>query len=304
MSDSAPALTYTSQSDARLMLARVYAALRVSIGASRAVITIPIYVLLSAVALIPIGFTVFLVLPFHPQLSVFDGFLGDLLSYPNGAPQSGFTYFYIYLYLMSYLSIASVIGYEERRDRSIVFWKSLPIGDGMWILGQIMALFIALVIGIVCLLAIVTVVTIWEYAYLVGLNSVNAHFFSSLFDTYANTLRIVGNALLIVYLSLPFGVSMLWFATFCKRQPGTFWLGTFVSAYLLLFILRYIGIEIIEPLLWYPDSFFLTASWLLLYDRLPVIQGGVGLMVIYSFVGTIGFGYLTYRFRRRAMPVA
>lgn len=280
------------------------AATRISLGASRIVITIPIYVLLGAVALIPLGFAAFLVLPFNPGLSIFDSFLGDLLATPRGAPQQAVTYFYFYLYLMSYLSIASVIGYEERRDRSIMFWKSLPVGDGMWIVGQITALFVAFGVGLACLLAICTVITLWEYAYVLGLHYPQASFVASFVYMLGNIYTFAKQALLILYLSLPFGVSMLWFATFCRRQPGGYWLGTFVSIYLVLFLLRYIGIEMAEPLLWYPDTFGRIIFWLLGYDRLPPQAENIWPMASVSLVATLLFGYLTYLSRRRAMPVA
>lgn len=280
------------------------AATRISLGSSRLVITIPIYVLLGGVALIPLGFLAFLILPFRPSQSIFDSFLGDLLAAPRGAPQAAASYFYFYLYLMSYLSIASVIGYEERRDRSIMFWKSLPIGDGMWIVGQITALFVAFGIGLTSLTIICSVITVWEYFYILGLHYPQP----SLLAGFGQTLLTIGDfaqqALLILCLSLPFGVSMLWFATFCRRQPGGVWMGTFVSIYVLLFLLRYIGIDAAEPLLWYPDTFGRITFWLLAFDRLPPITGGLSAMLLASCMGTLFFGYLTYRARRRAMPVS
>lgn len=280
------------------------AATRVSLGSSRLVITLPIYVLLAAVALIPLGFVAFLVLPIRPQTSIFESFIGDFLSAPQGTPQSVASYFYLYLYLMSYLSIASVIGYEERRDRSIMFWKSLPVGDGLWILGQITALFVAFGIGMASLLAICTVITLWETFYLLGLSYPHAQFLAN-YHVVLTTLGVFStHALLILFLSLPFGVSMLWFATFCRRQPGGYWLGTFVSIYLILFLLRYIGITAAEPFLWYPDTFGQITFWLLGYATLPPVAGGLGAMFAASCAGTLFFGYLTFHSRKRAMPVS
>lgn len=281
------------------------AAVRVSLGSSRLVVTIPIYVLLGTVAIIPLGFLIFLVLPFNPGNSIFDSFLGDLLATPSGAVQSAATYFYFYLYLMSYLTIASVIGYEERRDRSIIFWKSLPIGDSAWIIGQMVALFIAFIIGFASLVAICTVLAVWEYFYLLGINFPQIGLLGHLAGTYAGLWDFFLTASLILVLSLPFGSSMLWFATFCRRQPGGIWLGTFVSLYLVLFMLRYIGIDAAEPFLWYPDNFGRIVFWLLGFDRLPAeVDASLGAMLAASVVSTLAFCYLTYRARRRAMPVS
>ena len=277
---------------------------RISLGASRLVITIPIYVLLGAVTLIPLGFLLFLALPFHPRLSIFDSFLGDFLSAPQGMPQRAASYFYFYLYLMSYLSIASVIGYEERRDRSIMFWKSLPIGDGLWILGQITALFVAFGIGLAALTMINTVITVWETVYFVGLNYSSSNFVDNFSRMATNMASFGSHALLILFLSLPFGVSMLWFATFCKRQPGGYWLGTFVSIYLLAFLLRYIGFDQVEPLLWYPENFGRITYALLAFNQLPEQGPVVSWMAGIATIATIFFGLLTWRARRKAMPVS
>ena len=273
-------------------------------GAARLMILVPLYVVLVAVLLIPLGLAIFLSLPFQPGSTIFDSFIGDYLSAPQGILQRAVNMFYLCLYVISYLSIASVLGFEERRDRSIMFMKSLPIADSVWVCGQIIMLLLPFVIGWFALLGINTIITLWETAYFAGLNHADSSFASNFARMLTDMLAYGGTTLLVIVLSLPFGVSMLWFATFSRRQPGALWLSIFLSIYLVSAFLRYINIDAIWPLLWYPEKFALIANFLVSDRQLPVQGPPFWVLLLVCCAATLSFAMLTWRARKWAMPVS
>ena len=286
------------------VISQLVTAIKISLGSSRLMIVIPIYVMIAAVSLIPIGCAIFLASPFNPSGgSVFNSFIGDFISSPQGVLQSVTSVFYFYLFLISYLSISSIMGYEERRDRSIMFWKSLPIADHIWVMGQISSLFVAFFIGFISLFVINIVITIWETFFFTGLNYSFAIFVENLTRMLENLLRFGINTIIIIILSLPIGTSMLWFATFTKRQPGTVWLGVFVSIYVVAYLLRYIDIDEVWFILWYPEKFGKAVVSLLSTGQFPIYETSLANLMLVAIIGTIIFATCTWAARRRAMPV-
>ncbi len=285
-------------------LRRLVAAQRVTLGASRTVVTLPIYVALSAALLLPVGYVLVQLVPARGSSSFFETFLGSMLVAPRGVPQQVVSYFYFYLYLMSYLSIASVVGYEERRDRSIMFWKSLPVSDATWVFVQVATLFVGYAIGLAALLAINTVITAWESMFFIGLRYSDSGYVAYLGEVLAQQATFAGRTLFLLYLGMPFGVSLLWFAAFCRRNPSGYWLATFVSAYMLAFMVRFIGFDFADFLLWYPETFGSYALGVLRHGRMPAAGAELAGMVAAAAAASAAFGFLAWRSRRRAMPVS
>lgn len=285
-------------------LSQLLGAVLVQCGAARLMIVVPLYVVLGAAALIPLGLALFLGAPVSPGASIFDSFIGDYLAAPQGILQRAVNMFYLCLYVISYLSIASVLGYEERRDRSIMFMKSLPIADGVWVLGQILMLPLAFAIGWCFLLGVNAVITVWESAYFAGLNQLDSSLGANLARMLGDMLGYGASSLMVIVLSLPFGISMLWFSTFTRRQPGGLWLSCFLSLYLVAFFLRYIDIDFIWPILWYPDNFVAVATDLIANRQLPQLEQPFGVMLGVCLGSSALFAFLTWRSRKRAMPVA
>ena len=280
------------------------AALRVTLGASRTVITLPIYLTIAAALIMPIGYLLVVAVPARGAASFFDGFLGSFIVAPSGFPQKIVAYFYFALYLMSYLSIASVVGYEERRDRSIMFWKSLPVSDATWVIAQTVTLFVGYLIGLSALLVISIVITAWEALFYIGLNNSSSGYLGYLFKVIADLFSFAFKSMFILFLGMPFGVSIFWFAAFCRRQPSGYWLATFASLYLLAYMVRFIGFDFVEPILWYPETFADIALGILRHDKIPSSAQDIQIMILASAVSSFAFGLLAWRARRMAMPVA
>jgi ABC-2 type transport system permease protein len=110
--------------------------------------------------------------------------------------------------------------YEERRDRSILFWKSLPVSDGMTVLSKaITALCVAPVISIA--LAIVSSLALLLLG-CIGLSLSGVHMAGTLLtqpDLYLQPLRLV--ALLPVYAvwALPTIGWLLLVSSWAKTKP-------------------------------------------------------------------------------------
>jgi ABC-2 type transport system permease protein len=110
--------------------------------------------------------------------------------------------------------------YDERRDRSILFWKSLPVSDGMTVLSKaITALCVAPVIAIalatVCSLALLLLMVI---AMAIG----GIHLGGSIItepDLYLQPLRLVGLLPVYVVWALPTIGWLLLVSSWAKTKP-------------------------------------------------------------------------------------
>ena len=182
------------------------------------------------------------------------------------APLFGVLPFVVFFYCLSAL-------YDDRRDRSILFWKSMPVSDVEMVLSKtawafVLAPVLALVIGLVLgmLLAVIAMIgTMFS-----GVDGASAML------TQAHPFKLVG----VMLLALP--VQMLWSlpaigwlmlcSAWAKRLPFL-WatIVPFLSAIMVSFTDVFPGIEIAHDKVWYtlvyrglmsvmPGSWFPTVS--------------------------------------------
>jgi ABC-2 type transport system permease protein len=125
--------------------------------------------------------------------------------------------------------------YDERRDRSILFWKSLPVSDGMTVLSKVLtALCVAPVISIV-LAVICSLVLLFIVCAAMAMGGVNlTGTLLSQPDLYLQPLRLL--ALLPVYVvwALPTIGWLLLVSSWAKTKPFLWAVGVPLIALLLV----------------------------------------------------------------------
>jgi ABC-2 type transport system permease protein len=125
--------------------------------------------------------------------------------------------------------------YDERRDRSILFWKSLPVSDGMTVLSKVItALCVAPVISIV-LAVICSLVLLFIVCAAMAMGGVNlTGTLLSQPDLYLQPLRLVGLLPVYVVWALPTIGWLLLVSSWAKTKPFLWAVGVPLIALLLV----------------------------------------------------------------------
>jgi ABC-2 type transport system permease protein len=124
--------------------------------------------------------------------------------------------------------------YDERRDRSILFWKSLPVSDGMTVLSKVFtALCVAPVISIALAVAC-SLVLLFIVCAAMAMSGVNlAGTLLSQPDLYLQPLRLVGLLPVYVVWALPTIGWLLLVSSWAKTKPFLWAVGVPLIALLL-----------------------------------------------------------------------
>jgi ABC-2 type transport system permease protein len=123
------------------------------------------------------------------------------------------TAFALPLYLLDCL-------YAERKDRSILFWKSLPVSDGLTIAAKLLVALLIVPLG-VFLLAIVThiVVTgIWDLRVLIGNAPAGVLVWDSLTWVKLETNMLLALVLAVLWYA-PLAAALLLVSAWARRMP-------------------------------------------------------------------------------------
>jgi ABC-2 type transport system permease protein len=125
--------------------------------------------------------------------------------------------------------------YDERRDRSILFWKSLPVSDGMTVLSKVItALCVAPVISIV-LAVICSLVLLFIVCAAMAVGGVNlTGTLLSQPDLYLQPLRLVGLLPVYAVWALPTIGWLLLVSSWAKTKPFLWAVGVPLIALLLV----------------------------------------------------------------------
>jgi ABC-2 type transport system permease protein len=131
---------------------------------------------------------------------------------------SGAPLFLIMVGVVFFYSLGAL--YDERRDRSILFWKSLPVSDGMTVLSKaITALCVAPVISI----ALATVASLVLLALgMIAMSIGGIHLAGSILsqpDLYLQPLRLVGLLPVYVVWALPTIGWLLLVSSWARTKP-------------------------------------------------------------------------------------
>ncbi|HEU4856056.1 MAG TPA: ABC-2 transporter permease [Rhodanobacteraceae bacterium] len=203
-------------------------------------------------------------------------------------------FFVVFFYLLGAL-------YDDRRDRSILFWKSLPVSDTATVLSKavsavIVAPLIAVVVVLAAYLAQQIVMSIWFAAH--GLNPfllLWAH--ASPFSTWLHMLAMIPvNA---VWALPTVGWLLLWSAV-ARSKPFLWAVAVPIIAGVLNFWIQLLGMPHVDLRFMWGDLVgrsllsILPGSWMAVYADAPDINRLMNMDDANQHIGTYGMMYHTF----------